>query len=126
MKPYIISRGALSLILGLAAYLLSQSVWVGILWAVMVFAVFLYLPHSGRYKVKPEGSVTPMQRDEWTQHINEVAGRNAWVVVAVVGGFMVLYFGLITPGDVPVSALAILLFLGLAVYYGTDYWLRRL
>jgi hypothetical protein len=126
MKLYNISRGALSLVIGLAAYLLSQSIWIGAVGGITLLAVFLYLPRSGRYKVNPAHGAAPMKRDEWSQHINAVAGRNAWAVVGVIGGVMVLYFSWITPGDVPVSALAVLLFSGLAVYYGTDYWLRRL
>ncbi len=125
MRSYYISRGVLSLIFGLVIYLLTHSIWISILFIMLNIAVFTYLPHSGRYKVKPEGGVTPLRRDEWTQIITDKAGRNAWVVVALMGSFTILYFGLISPGDVPVTVLAVIIFSGNVAYYGTDFWFRR-
>jgi len=126
MKKYYISRGFLSLIMGVIVYLISTSVWIAALSAVSVFVVFVLLSRSGRYKVKPEKGVAALQRDEWTQGINEKAGRNAWVIVAVMGSLTVLYYSVISPGDVPVFILGILLLLGLLTYYVSDFWLRRL
>jgi hypothetical protein len=108
-----------------AIYLLSHSWWLGVLSALLVFFLFLFLPRSGRYKVKPERGLTPLQRDEWTEQINDKAGRNAWGVVALVGSMAILYYGLISPGDVPLEVLALGILSGMAAYYGTDLWMRR-
>jgi hypothetical protein len=125
MKPYILSRGLLSVVFGVVIYLISRSWWLGALSAVLIFSLFLYLPRSGRYRVKPERGVTALQRDEWTERVNDKAGRNAWVVVALLGSLAILYYGLISPGDIPVNILALVIFAGIAAYYLTDLWLRR-
>jgi hypothetical protein len=125
MRSYYISRGVLSIIFGGAAYLISGSVWVGALSIVIVFATFILLSRSGRYVVRPEKGTTALRRDERTEAINQRSGLNAWVVVAVSGSGLVLYYSLVSPGDVPVGLLGSLLLLGLATYYVSDFWLRR-
>jgi hypothetical protein len=126
MKQYYISRGFLSLVFGGIVYLICASAWIAVVSAVIVFAAFVLISRSGRYRVKPEKGVAAMQRDEWTQGISQKAGRNAWVIVALMGSLTVLYYSVISPGDVPVFALAILLLLGLLTYYVSDLWFRRL
>jgi hypothetical protein len=125
MKSYYISRGVLSILFSGAVYLISGSVWVGALSAVLVFATFVLLSRSGRYVVRPDEGATALRRDERTENINQRSGLNAWVVVAVAGSGLVLYYSLISPGDVPVGLLGSLLLLGLATYYVSDFWLRR-
>ena len=126
MQRYYISRGFLSLVFGVLVYLISASWWIGALSAVIIFITFVLLSRSGRYRLKPERGVAALQRDEWTRSINDKAGRNAWVVVAVAGSFLMLYFGWISPGDVPLFFLGFLLLAGMVVYYFSDFWLRRL
>jgi hypothetical protein len=126
MKRYYISRGVLSIAFGGVFYLLTDSLLVSLLIAVSVFIVFIFLPQSGRYKVFSQKGATALRRDEWTQSINQRSGRNAWVVVTITGSVMVLYYGLISPGDVPVGLLGFLMLLGMATYYVSDFWLRKL
>jgi len=114
------------MILGVLVYLISTSVWIGALSALIVFTTFVLLSRSGRYKLNPERGVFALQRDEWTRNINDKAGRNAWVIVAVAGSLVILYYSLISPGDVPVFILGILLFSGMLAYYVSDFWLRKL
>jgi hypothetical protein len=57
--------------------------------------------------------------------VNDKAGRNAWVAVALVGSLAILYYGLVSPGDVLVGVLALVIFSGMITYYGTDVYLRR-
>jgi hypothetical protein len=38
----------------------------------------------------------------------------------------VVFYSVISPGDVPVFVVAVLLLSGLLTYYLTDFWLRRL
>lgn len=126
MKRYYISRGVLSIAFGALVYLVSDSLLVSSLSVVLLFIIFVFLPLSGRYKVLPDKGATALRRDEWTQSINQRSGLNAWVVVAITGSGLVLYYGLISPGDVPVGLLGILLLLGLVTYYVSDFWLRKL
>lgn len=126
MQNYYISRGIISIAFGLVVYLFTQLFWLGLLMIILIFGVFIYLPNSGRYKLEYDGGVTPMRRDEWTQRINDKAGRNAWILVALMGSFFILYFGLISPGDIPVYILGIIIFSGFAAYFISDFWLRRL
>ena len=126
MKRYYVSRGLLSLVFGVLVYLINASWWIGGLSALIFFITFVVLSRSGRYKIKPERGVAALQRDEWTQSINDKAGRNAWVVAAVAGSALILYFGWISPGDVPIFFLGLLLFAGMVTYYVSDFWLRRL
>lgn len=126
MKRYYVSRGVVSIVFGGLFYLFSGSLLAGLLSAVLVFITFMYLPRSGRYKVFPHKGSTALRRDEWTQSINQRSGRNAWVIVTIGGGGLVLYYGLISPGDVPFVLLGGLLLLGVVTYYVSDYWMRRL
>jgi hypothetical protein len=125
MKRYYISRGVLSIAFGGLVYMVSDFLLAGLLSAILVFIIFLFLPRSGRYRVLSHKGATALRRDEWTQSINQRSGRNAWVVVAFAGGGLVLYYGLISPGDVPVGLLGVLLLLGMVTYFVSDFWLRK-
>lgn len=126
MKRYYVSRGVISIAFGGLVYLVSGSLLAGLLSAVLVFITFIYLPRSGRYRVNPDKGATALRRDEWTQSINQRSGRNAWVIVTIAGSGLVLYYGLLSPGDVPTSLLGGLLMVGLATYYVSDYLMRKL
>lgn len=126
MTLYYASRGVVSMVFGGLVFLVSKSILAGLLLAVLVFTVFLWLPRSGRYKVFPNKGVTALRRDEWSQSINQRSGRNAWVIVTLGGSGLVLYYGLVSPGDVPNGLLGGLLLLGLVTYYLSDLWMRRL
>ncbi len=126
MKQYYISRGLLSIILGVVVYAVSTSLLIGASSAVLVFVAFVWLSRSGRYRVNPEMGVRALKRDEWTQGIADKAGRNAWVVVAMAGSLVILYYGVISPGNIPVSILGILLLTGMVTYYVSDFLFRRI
>lgn len=126
MKRYYISRGIISFALGGILYMISRSSLLGLFSMVLIFILFVYLPRSGRYTVNPQKGATPLSRDEWGQSISQRSGRNAWVIVTITGSGLVLYFGLISPGDVPTGLLGGLLILGFITYYISDYWMRKL
>jgi hypothetical protein len=126
MKNYYISRGVFAILFGILSYLISGSVLSAVLFAGVIMALFIYLPHSGRYKVKPENGITALRRDEWTERITQQSGRNAWVAVTLAGAGIVFYYGRIAPGDVPVNLLGLLLSFGMVVYFASDFWLRRM
>jgi len=126
MQSYYISRGLIAILFGGLVYWFGGSILAGVLSAAAILAVFVYLPRSGRYRVNPEKGVSPMRRDEWSQNVNRRSGLYAWVVVTIAGSALVLYYGLISPGNVPLGMVGALLLLGVLTYYVSDFWLRRL
>lgn len=123
MTLYYVSR---AIITALFCFLLSatgMAWWLAALMGALVFGLFLWAPHSGRYSVHPELGVTALRRDERTQGINDKAGRNAFIAVMLALAGLVLCFGM--QGNVPASFVWYVLLLGLLVYYLSDFWLRK-
>lgn len=125
MSAYYISRAVISAALGVLLALTGLEWWLAALLGLMVFAFFVYAPHSGRYAVHPELGVTALRRDERTQGINDKAARNAFVVTMLVIAGMAIYFGAIAAVSVPIAALKWTLALGVLVYFVSDFVLRR-
>lgn len=125
MQSYYISRSLIAALFGGLIYWFGGSILAGVLSAAAIMAVFIYLPRSGRYRVDPKKGAAPLRRDEWSQNVNQRSGLYAWVAVTITGGVLVLYYGLISPGDVPVGMIGALLLLGVLIYYLSDFWLRR-
>jgi hypothetical protein len=91
----------------------------------LALAWFLWAPRSGRYVVRPEHGPTALRRDDRTQAIAAKAARNAFIVTYLALGGVGIYYGLIAPGSVPVATVNLILVLGVAAYFGSDFWLRR-
>lgn len=125
MERYYISRVAMSIVLGAVFYFASGYLTAGVIGALVVMLVFLYLPRSGRYTLSANGSAAPFRRDEWARNISHRSGLNAWVVVTVAGSGMLLYYGLISPADMPVPLLGLLMLAGWITYFASDFWMRR-
>ena len=125
MSLYYISRAFISLALGGLFALTGSRWWMSVLVSVIAFAFFLWAPHSKRYTVHPEHSVTSLRRDERTQAINNKAARNAFVVTILAVAATAIYFGTIAPADAPVFFLNLTLALGMLTYFVSDFWLRR-
>ena len=126
MKSYYISRAVISIVFGGLVYLVSRSYLAGLSGALLALITFIVLSRSGRYKVVTRAGQPVLRRDEWSQSINQRSGRNAWVIVTIAGSGLVLYYGLVSPGDVPTGWLGSLLLLGLVTYYVSDYWMRKM
>jgi hypothetical protein len=125
MTAYYVSRMLISAGLGVLLATTGATWWSAALMAGIVFLLFVWAPQSGRYAVHPELGVTALRRDERTQGITDKAARNAFVVVMLAVMGLVLYYGRLSPAEVPVPALDLLLALGAVAYFGTDLWLRR-
>jgi uncharacterized membrane protein len=125
MSRYYISRALISIALGALLALTGSQWWMAGLVGVIVFAYFLWAPHSGRYAVHPELGVTALRRDERTQTINDKAARNAFVATILTVAGIAVYFGTIAPANVPVAILNLALVLGILTYFVSDFWLRR-
>jgi uncharacterized membrane protein len=125
MSRYYISRALMSIALGVFLAVTGSQWWLAGLASMIVLAFFLWAPHSGRYAVHPEFGITALRRDERTQGINDKAARNAYVVSMLFIAGITIYFGTIASASVPIAILKFALILGLLVYYGSDFWLRR-
>jgi len=125
MSAYYISRAVISAALGVLLTLSGLEWWMAALLGVIVFAFFVYAPHSGRYSVHPELGVTALRRDERTQVINDKAARNAFVVTMLAIAGMAIYFEAIAAVNVPIAILKWTLVLGVIVYFASDFVLRR-
>ncbi len=125
MRAYYISRALLSVGFGVLFVLGGASWWVGILIAAVAFGWFLLAPRIGRYSVHPERGVTALQRDERSQMINDKAARNAFVICMLAVAGVALYHHSLALSSVPTAVLEGILVLGAAVYYISDFLLRR-
>ncbi len=123
MTLYYTSRAILTALFGFLLYATGMIWWLATLLGALAFALFLWAPHSGRYSVHPEWGVTALRRDERTQAINDKAARNAFVLVMLSLGGLLLAFGI--EADIPAHWLEYALLLGFATYYVSDLWLRR-
>jgi hypothetical protein len=122
---YYLSRALISAALGGLIAMTGSPWWTAALVGAATFALFLWAPVSGRYVVGPERGATALGRDERAQTIVGKASRNAFAVVMCLLGALVLYFGVINPGSVPVHVLNLVLFLGALAYFASDLWFRR-
>ena len=125
MTAYYVSRAVISAALTVLLALTGLEWWMAALLGVIVFAFFVWAPHSGRYSVHPELGVTALRRDERTQVINDKAARNAFVVTMLAIAGTAIYFGAIAAVSVPIAMLKWTLVLGVLVYFVSDFVLRR-
>jgi ABC-type dipeptide/oligopeptide/nickel transport system permease component len=125
MAGYYISRAGVAVAFGVLTGLTSERWWFGLLCAALLMVFFAWAPHSGRYTIQEGRAVAGLQRDERSQAITAKAARNAFVVLAVGVGTLVVYFGAVVGKDVPVALASLVLALGVATYYLSDFILRR-
>ncbi len=125
MTAYYVSRGLLCLGFGALLVLGGSAWWIGVLVALVAFGFFFVAPRLGRYAVNPQRGALALERDERAKAINAEAGRNAFVVISLALGAIIIYNGLLSLGDVPIFILQGLLILGVVVYYVSDFMLRK-
>ena len=123
--PYFLSRIAISITFGFLFFVTGSPIWLSLLVSGTLIALFLYAPRSGRYSVHPEFGITALRRDERTQKINDVAGRNAFVVIMLVIGALVIYYGSLGTTTISLSMINIVMAIGILTYFISDFWLRK-
>lgn len=121
---YYISRAAVAVLMGGLVYLIGGPWWMALAIGGAALLFFAFAPVSGRYVVSGRGA-NPLRRDERAQAIANQASRNGFIAAMLGVSALVLYFGVIAPGDVPVYGLGIVLGLGMLTYFASDVWLRR-
>jgi hypothetical protein len=122
---YCVSRALLSAALPALLALGGLPWWGAVLVAVLLLALFVWAVRSGRYVVHPERGVTAPQDDEYTRALRDRAARHGFAAFTLVLGGVILYYGLIARGDVPVAMVGAALLLGWIAYYGSDWVARR-
>lgn len=125
MLPYYLSRTILSLIIGSLLYFTGSILWKAILLSGLILALFFWAPHSGRYSVHPEFGMAALRRDEFTQVVNDKAARNAFIVIMLMVGGMVIYYGFFGAIDASLSVIKIIICLGALSYFVSDILLRK-
>jgi predicted MFS family arabinose efflux permease len=118
-SSYMITRALIAVGLG---FLIGWKTawWSGALAGVAALAFFLWAPSSGRYRVQAEGSATPMRLDERTRAIRNRAARDGFLALMLGQAALVLTFGLVRPGGIPVELLMGVLGLGFLTYFISD------
>ena len=125
MSWYYASRAVISVAFAVFLTLSGMVWWVAGLLSLVVFGLFLWAPHGGRYVVHPELGITALRRDDRTQSINDKAARNAFVATMLAIGGIALYFGAANLQAVPVTLLEQVLIVGILIYFVSDFFLRR-
>jgi hypothetical protein len=125
MRAYYISRTVVAVGFSAAFLLMGAPWWQAALILVAALIFFYWAPRSGRYAVDPGRGITALQRDERTQGVTTKAGRNAWVVMTLVGVALVVYSKSNRADLMPVQWLSWLLILGVIAYFASDVWYRR-
>jgi uncharacterized membrane protein len=125
LSRYYLSRALISIAWGIVIALGGFAWWIAALAAAIVFAFFVWAARSGRYVVHPDLGTTALRRDERTQAINDKSARTAFVVTMLAVAAIAIYFGSIAHTAVPVAMLELTLILGAAIYFLSDFWLRR-
>jgi len=124
LSRYYISRVIIALAFG------ALSLWMGGSWAraigltIGALAIFLYLPHSGRYIVRTENSIAPFRIDEYSQRIRNQAARDGFVILTL-GFFVIQAYGMITKTGMTANGFTLLFGIGWLTYFISDYWRRR-
>jgi len=99
--------------------------WMALQIVGLLFALFLWAPHSGRYAVHPEFGITALRRDERTQVINDRAARNAFVVSMLLLGAVAVFSGVSGMMSITLGVIKIVLLAGALTYFACDLWLRK-
>jgi hypothetical protein len=126
MKAYYISRAAISVAVGGVLLLEGSPWWLGLGAGGLVMIWFSVAPRLGRYAVRPGHGMAALRRDERGEAINDAAARNAFVVCMLVIAAVVIYTRAAGAEGIANLVLESILLLGVAVYYASDFWLRRL
>jgi hypothetical protein len=126
MTAYYITRTVIAIILGGLFALLGAPWWMALLAGVLALAFFIYAPLSGRYTVQPEKNAAALGRDEFTRSVTDKSGRNAFAFMEIVLGGIIIYAMVTYQDVVSVSALSVLLALGVIVFFVSDFWMRRM
>ena len=125
LTRYYLVRVGISAVFATLLALVGAPWWSAVLAALALLGLFVWAVRSGRYVVQPERGATALRTDEYTRAIRDRATRYGFVSVMLALGGVVLYYGLIAAGDVPVAVIGGVLLIGWIVYFLSDLLARR-
>lgn len=109
--PYYISRAILSLVF---AFLVLGIHWKAVLFAIILFGLFLLYLHSGWFSINLDTPLTPLRRDQRGQAIQ----RKALIAAVIAGTLLYLIYPLATGIAVTGS---IVLSIAIITYFATQF-----
>ena len=123
LSKYYISRVVIALAFGALSFMLNSSWPRAIGLTLGALAIFLYLPKSGRYIVRPENTMTPFRIDEYSHAIRNQAARDGFVVMTL-GFFLLQTYGAVTHTPLTARHFTLLFVAGWMIYFLSDFWRR--
>jgi hypothetical protein len=112
--PYYISRGLLSVFMGIVVSGGFNAWQVGVLVGGIVFVGFIYYAHCGHYLVDTSRPLMPLRRDERGMYIRD---RASVAGIAVGGAAYALFYALSLILPLPFSAGGMALAVGVLAYF---------
>jgi len=123
LEPYLLTRLAAAVALGVLAGLAAGSWYIGGLFGGGAFAVLLVARRSGRYLGTPRGAV--LTRDERGRSIADRAARNGFVVLLLAIAAVTVVGHVLGRSAAPLPLLDAALALGALTWLASDVWQRR-
>jgi hypothetical protein len=120
LVPYYVSRGILSILIGVVIFWGGSPWWLALLIGILVFAGFLWYAHSGFYLIDTSQPLTPLRRDARGKAIRD----RAVVIAVVVGAAVYLALslaGLVLPHALPPLSLSVPA--AVIAYFAVSTWL---
>ena len=121
---YYVTRLATVALWLLVAVIGGLPVWLSVPTAAAMVAYFVWLPRSGRYVVREDQPLAPMQRDERSRAISGRAATWAFVVESLLAGAGVVW-GVVSLQQGLAGFLGLVLTAGLMTYEVAQVWLGR-
>jgi len=121
---YYVTRLATVALWLLLATVAGLPIWASALPAGGMIAYFVWLPRSGRYVVREDQPLAPMQRDERSRAISGRAATWAFVVESLLAGAGVVW-GVVSLQQGLAGFLGLVLTAGLMTYEVAQVWLGR-
>lgn len=125
LRWYYLTRGLLVLAWVALMILVKARLEIVLLGALAMGAPYLWLPHSGRYVIRTDRPLAPLQRDERERMISWQAGGYALAVLVILLAAAVLGSGLRGQETPSVDLVSAGLGAGMTVWSAASFWLHR-
>ncbi len=125
LRWYYLTRGLLVLVWVGLMILVKARLEIILLGALAMGASYLWLPHSGRYLIRANRPLAPLERDERERMISWQAGGYAFAVLVILLAAAVLRAGLRGQETLSVDLVSVTLGVGMIVWFVAGFWLRR-
>jgi|GEM_PF-1305908 len=125
LRWYYATRGLLILAwIGLMVLLKARTEII-LFGALVMIILYLWLPHSGRYVIRTDKPLSPLQRDERERTISFRATAYAFSVLLVLLAAAVIGAGLRGQNTLSIELVSTIIALGMIIQLAANLWLRR-